>query len=376
MAEQISMETARRIMLRAAALDGTVFSAGLSGVAEVLERLGEVQLDPIDRVGTSPDLVFHARVAGLSRGDWSRTMPGGAFEHFAKERCLLPARRFPDWRSHTAQAPWWRLPERLKRLDKGTLDDVLAELKHRGPLTAQAFSDHGRVRPVDWSGWTGTGKAATMALEVLWTRCEVVVAGRGPGNVRVYDLPQRALPAWFDQPPGDFFVDGVMQRVATIGMLRTAGGPQWSALSAFRKDPRLDELTAAGALVHVQVPGSRRVWLTTRDQLDAARVPIEHDDHMRVLAPLDPLLWDRDLVKLAFGFDYVWEVYKPADKRIWGYYVCPLLHRGELVGRVEAVRRDGGVVLDNVWWEEGQEPRPRLLDAALARLSVLNGMPA
>jgi hypothetical protein len=77
------------------------------------------------------------------------------------------------------------------------------------------------------------------------------------------------------------------------------------------------------------------------------------------LAPLDSLVWDRDLFRALFDFDYVWEVYVPERKRRWGYYVLPILFRDRLVGRIEPrINRAGGrVQVLGVWWEEGFDPR-------------------
>jgi hypothetical protein len=88
---------------------------------------------------------------------------------------------------------------------------------------------------------------------------------------------------------------------------------------------------------------------------------------MRILGPLDPLLWDRELVKYAFGFEYVWEVYKPEAQRRWGWYVCPLLHRGQLVGRLEARVEDGVLRVDNLWRQKGVKLDDAALDEALTR---------
>ena len=90
---------------------------------------------------------------------------------------------------------------------------------------------------------------------------------------------------------------------------------------------------------------------------------------MRILGPLDPLLWDRKLVELAFDFAYVWEVYKPAAQRTWGYYVCPLLHEGRMVGRIEAHREGGEVVLDHLWEASPGSVDPVALAACLERLA-------
>jgi uncharacterized protein YcaQ len=91
------------------------------------------------------------------------------------------------------------------------------------------------------------------------------------------------------------------------------------------------------------------------------------DARMRLLGPLDPLLWDRKLVAEVFGFDYVWEVYKPASQRRWGWYVVPLLHRGRFAGRLEGRLAEGALRIDRIWQEPGVELDEEALDAALSR---------
>lgn len=326
------------------------FGAGLAAVPALLEAMRCIQLDPLDRIGTNADLVVLARVDGLRRGDvWRAVYPGHAFEHFAKERCLLPASRFPYWRDQAVQTPWWRLEERLKRVSGDVIDRVLAEVEARGPLTARDLDDHGAVEAIDWSGWKGTSKAATMALEVLWTRCQVVVCGRVGRSYR-YDVPRRALADHWERPSERPFADqALLDRVDAAGMLPRASGPQWSMLKEIRTSPRIDELLADGELVEVGLPGTTRRWLC-RPAFLASPTDDDDDGRMRILGPLDPLIWDRELVARAFGFTYVWEVYKPAEQRRWGWYVVPLLHQGRLVGRLEA-HVDGALVVDRVWLE-------------------------
>src|SRR5512133_2442650 len=154
---------------------------GAAGVRALLARLRCIQLDPLDPLGTNADLVALARVDGIAKGDvYRHLLPGHAFEHFAKERCLLPARAFPWYRAELAvETAWWSHAERLRRLPDGVVEKVLEEVRARGPVAADDLSDHGRVQPLDWSGWMGTSRAAKMALEVLQTRCDVVVSGRG-----------------------------------------------------------------------------------------------------------------------------------------------------------------------------------------------------
>ena len=159
-------------------------------------------------------------------------LPGHAFEHFAKERCLLPASAFPAYRDHARETRWWKRYERKERLDDGVLTDVLAEVSERGPITADQLADHGRITPLDWSGWRGTSRATTLALEVLWMRFDVVVTGR-QGNTKVYDVPRRALPDVHEAPaPQDFARWALLERVWAAGLLARADGPMWGATAS------------------------------------------------------------------------------------------------------------------------------------------------
>src|SRR5215212_9136924 len=113
---------------------------GARGTRAVLERLGCIQLDPLDAIGTNADLVVMARVDDVKRGDvWRHLFPKHAFEHFAKERCILPARAFPYYRreGHGAQTTWWRHAEREQRVPPKLVAAVLEEIRERGPVSAR-----------------------------------------------------------------------------------------------------------------------------------------------------------------------------------------------------------------------------------------------
>jgi uncharacterized protein len=345
----------------------------LASARAVLERLRCIQLDPLDVIGTNADLVVMARTEGVRRGDlWRRLFPRHAFEHFAKERCILPAAVFPYYRQqgHAAQPRWWRHREREERVPAGVVEAVLAEIRERGPVSARELTDHGSVAPIDWAGWMGTKKTTSMALEILWTRCEVVVCGRTSSGAKLFDLPERALGgAARGEPSEPFDRWALRERVTAAGLLSRAGSESWSMLSRVRTSSLPDEMIAAGALVDVSIEGSTRRYLTTPQFLAPRRV--RYDDRVRILGPLDPLLWDRDLVRLAFDFDYVWEVYKPAHQRKWGWYVCPLLHRDRLIGRVDA-RVEGETLIVRKLWLDAPELKDRVA-AALERHAELCG---
>jgi uncharacterized protein YcaQ len=340
---------------------------GARGTRAVLDRLRCIQLDPLDVLGTNADLVVMARVDGVARGDvWRHLFPRHAFEHFAKERCILPTRAFPYYRrhGHEAQTPWWQHGERERRVQPKLVRAVLEELRERGPLSARELTDHGAVEPLDWSGWMGTGKATSMALEILWTRCDIVVTGRTESGAKIYDVPERVFGDV--QPPDEEFARWALrERVHAAGLLTRASGSMWSMLGGIRTTSVVEEMTEAGELVDVVIEDSPRHYLVSPSFLKMK--PVRYDDRVRILGPLDPLLWDRNLVRHVFDFEYVWEVYKPAHQRKWGWYVCPLLYRDTLIGRIDA-RVDGNTLIVKKLWLEGDGQHDDKRDAIRAAL--------
>jgi uncharacterized protein YcaQ len=347
---------------------------------DLLDTLRHIQLDPLDVLGTNADLVAMARIEGLKKGDvYRHLLSGHAFEHFAKERCLLPRRAFPWYRRHITQTRWWGLEVRLDRLPAETIEAVLETLTRVGPATSAELEaamreegmEPGRVTPLDWSGWKGTSKAVSMALEVLWTRCDAVVVGRRGRSQKVFDVAARAFGRQRPAPKERerFLEWALLERVHAAKLLGRHSGPHWSTISELRDSELPDRLVARGELEEVQVAGSPRRYLAPAGLFEGH--DHDGDEHMRILGPLDPMLWDRKLVHHAFGFDYVWEVYKPAHTRRFGYYVLPLLHHGRLVGRFEGHLEDLGqgrrLVVDTLWKEDGRRFDQRAFKRALAR---------
>jgi len=360
----------------------------------LLKKLRCIQLDPLSVIGTNADLVVMARRDDARLGDVYRQLfPKHAFEHFAKERCILPASAFSWYRARMVETPWWRLTERTKRVPESVLAEVLAEVRERGPIAAANLTRRGPVAALDWDGWKGTAQMHMMALEILWTRCEIVVAGRD-GRGKIYDVPERALgDAGVARPvsPGAETMDGfarwaIMERVAAAGMLARPTGPQWSMLRDYRKSRVVEDLLRRGELREVQVSGSPRKFLALPEFLDRKRESKwDPDGRVRILGPLDPLLWDRPLIGSAFGFDYVWEVYKPAKQRRWGWYVCPLLREDRLIGRIDAQliktpvakgRGDASPLelrVNRVWMEDGVRVPRKAIVASLERHANMCG---
>lgn len=314
------------------------------GLDATFRHLGTVQYDPLNPLGRNPDLVLQARVTGYRFDGWQHHAyrRRRAYDAWDKQVCLTPVEDWPlrriyhrhfrrRWGEHVLD----RYPDETRR--------TLAELERRGPLSSLDFSDElfDDHRPAAIRGsWYGD-KLVKHLLRGLWMSGEIVTHHRDKGR-HVYDLPERVLPAAVlaESDPGEetSLRHLLRQRVRSAGLLRPgAGAALWSVpVDAQRRRRVLNDLLAEGRLVTVEVEGES--FLALPETLQALELPMPRG--MRFVAPLDGLLWDRRGVQALFDFDYVWEVYKPAGQRRWGYYVLPVWHRGRLVGRFDA-RREG-----------------------------------
>ena len=197
---------------------------------------------------------------------------------------------------------------------------------------------------------------------------------RRDGNRRVYDLAERLFPAKLlaqHPPPDEQQRHRLLSRYRAHGLLGTGGQAElWLGTTrrATERAVRRAELVASGELVEVAVEGLRGPRYVPSDALatlDAAAAelrdgtpPGRAEPGVAFLAPLDPFVWDRALLRDLFGFDYVWEVYVPQARRRWGYYVLPILFGDRLVGRIEPriERREGVLRVVGLWFEDGFDP--------------------
>jgi uncharacterized protein YcaQ len=343
-----------------------------TSVLRVFERLGSLQFDPLEVAGRNHDLALLARIRGYRR-EWTDQWLYGPerrlYETYNKGLSIVPA----------AELPWYRLAWDRGRAGHeasgGTfethaelVDELLTRIRERGPLLPREV---GPREAIDWY-WRPTNRVRAI-LEAL-AEAGILGIARREGNLRVYDLVERLFPAELLDERRDEreqLRHRMLSRYRGNGLLG-AGGPieLWYGTGRFareRSEVRA-ELIEAGRLLPVEVDGlkgERFIVADERPILDQAErevsaglSPGETDPTVAFLAPLDPLVWDRDLLRRLFDFDYLWEVYVPAAKRQWGYYVLPILHGDRFVGRIEPRidRRARTLRIVNLYWEEGFDP--------------------
>lgn len=362
---RLSAPDARRFMRRALRFD-----APHAGVAEALAHHGYVQIDPINVCGRMHDLILRSRVAGYREHGLMEHLyaPGerGAFEHYVPHAGTLvafPVDAFPLLAPHMRRRRTTSggYAGKLDRSEAALARRILGEIERRGPLTSDDIEHGARAK----TAWGTEARMAKTVLEKMFVQGRVLLharsgRGAGPGNLRrIYDLPERVLPARVLAAPQAS--PAALRRFLVLLKLR-----QRRLVLLKRGEPALvDDVTSPveidGVVVHA-----------LRDDL-AALDATPLDARPRLIAPLDPLAYDRRLTRHLFGFDYTWEVYTPAAKRVRGYYALPLLAGDRLVGHADLkADRDAGVLRV----VSKQAPRGCDVRGAIAELAAFLGLRA
>jgi hypothetical protein len=350
-----------------------------------IRALGCVQLDTISVVARSHETVLWSRLGPYDPALLAELHhPDGAlFEYWAHAAAIVPIEAFPYFRRAMASyRSRYEGPGSWAAQHEATLDRVLATVRAAGPSGSRHFARPDGPRPEPWAWWGG--KPDRQALDHLWSRGDLMVLRRD-GFQRVYDLTERVLPGAFDrEPPSE-----AEQRRYFVGTAVTALGlatPRWVA-DYFRTGgrPHVPPAAAAAELAALEGEGlARRVVVPGVDEptwLDAALLPRLADLRAgrgrptltTLLSPFDNLIWHRGRTAALFGFDYRLESYTPAERRRYGYYTLPILHRGRLVGRVDPAydRRTRVLNVKVVHLEPGVRPSASLVAALAAALRDL-----
>jgi hypothetical protein len=361
----ISPTTARRLAISRQRLAGPVPEAGPAGMLDVIRDLGCVQLDPINAVDRSQRLVLWSRLGQHERGDLDRLLwqDRSLFEYWAHVASIVATEDFPvhrhfmrtyrpvgDGSVRTARLHAWL------NANSDLRQHVLAEISAHGPLTSGHFEDKSRTAWVS-DGWTG-GRNVSEMLDYLWTKGEVMVAGRS-GMQRLWDLPERCLPPW---TPRDELDEPEVVRRAAERSLRALGVATPRQISQHFTRGRypglkaaLAELVATGRIQRVTVGNLPGPWYVHTDELAlldwleaGAWLP-----RTTLLSPFDNLICDRGRTELLWDFYFRIEIYVPPAKRQYGYYVLPILHGDQLIGRIDPKmdRQSGTLHIHNVYAE-------------------------
>lgn len=360
---KIGAAAARRIALAAQGF-GTERPDGAANVGHVrrtIDRLGLLQIDSVNVLARAHYLPLFSRLGNydstlLDGLAWGRRSRRGLFEFWAHEASLLPLASQPLLRWRMARAAAGTSKGNLEEFRRGKaayIDDVRREVEDRGPIAASDLANGGPKRG-PWWGWND-GK---LALEWLFFAGIVTTATRRGTFERVYDLTERVLPAYIQAMPTPS-ADEAQRELLRLSARAMGIATEFDLRDYFRlpvaeTKARLAELVEAGDLLPVEVEGwNRPAYLDP-----AARQP-RRIEARALLAPFDPLIWERDRTERIFDFFYRIEIYTPVAKRTHGYYVLPFLLGDRLVGRVDlkSDRPNSKLLVPAAHLEPGIEPR-------------------
>jgi uncharacterized protein len=363
----ITADEARRMTLRAQGfLGATSWRASRSGVAAMLRRVGAVQLDTISVLARSHELVAYARLGPVPREQieqayWHPAKPA-AFEYWAHAACVLPLEQWPYFafrrRAFRARGVRWHQSHRE------TCEKVLARLRAEGPLTATQLGGAKGGGP--WWDWS----EVKIAVEWLLDTGDVICVRR-TGWRRVYDLPERVLPAGvLDPDPSDLECLAYLAAVAAraLGVVTHADLVDYHRLNFPTSEKGqytrlITEAAQAAGLVPVTVAGdgAGRARAAAAGWADPAALgqAAERGRHrVTLLSPFDSLVWDRKRTMRMFGFEHSLEAYVPKHKRVHGYFTMPLLAGGRLAGRVDPARDGQTLIARKVSLERAAAAEP------------------
>lgn len=320
-----------------------------------IARLGLLQIDSVNVFERSHYLPLFARLGDYDRGALDRltmTRRGPYREYWAHEAAFIPGDdlRLFRWKMDASRERDAG-PTRVAGVERtaSVRRELHALLRAEGPLPASAVEHESNVRRGPWWGWSDV-KAG---LEQMFRWGEVVSAGRS-GFERVYALPEQVLPAGFlETAPArpDAIRELVRRAVRALGVGTRADIADYYRLRSDDTAAALHDLQDSGEAVPVRVEGWREpAWL----HVDAVVPRAVQAD--AVLSPFDPVVWFRRRAERMFGFHYRIEIYTPAPKRVFGYYVLPVLQDDALVGRVDlkSDRQRGVLRVRTAWQEPGQ----------------------
>ncbi|HDR2159654.1 TPA: YcaQ family DNA glycosylase [Enterobacter cancerogenus] len=356
---QLSLSAARNLHLAAQGLlKKPRRRAQPADILTTIQRMSLLQIDTINIVARSPYLVLFSRL-GEYQPQWldNALRQGELMEYWAHEACFLPRSDFSLVR-HRMLSPdkmGWKYRQEWMQEHAAEIEELIAHIQENGPVRSADFK-HPEKGSSGWWEW----KPHKRHLEGLFTSGKVMVIERRNFQ-RVYDLTHRVMPHWDDQR--DLLTQDAAEAIMLENSARSLGifRPQWLADYYRLRQPALKPLLEAWQhsqrAVPVEVDTLGEMWLHA-DLLPLLPQALEgklQATHSAVLSPFDPVVWDRKRAEQLFNFSYRLECYTPALKRQYGYFVLPLLYKGQLVGRMDArmQRKLGVLEVISLYLEEG-----------------------
>jgi uncharacterized protein len=374
---------ARRLFLHRHALaEAPTGPAHGQALADLIQRIGFVQVDSINTVARAHHMILFSRRQSY-KPEALKTLletDRALFEHWTHDASVLPVHLFPLWH-HRFERDAIRMKANWKNWYRdgyeAQFETVLKRIQTEGALTT---SDVGVGETRGKGGWWDWHPSKT-ALEWLWRTGQLAISRRD-GFQKVYDLTERVIPDAHRGPAPDFATKIDWACNTALDNLGFADASElrdyWRVLKPDEVKAWIKPALARGEIIEIEIEGAsgiRQRRYARPDVLAMAEAAPEPTSRLRILSPFDPALRDRDRAEFLFGFHYRIEVFVPEAKRQYGYYVFPVLEGARLIGRIDvkAFRDDSVLRVKGFWPEVGislTAARLMRLEAELTRWSA------
>jgi uncharacterized protein len=371
---------ARRLFLHRHALaEAPTGAAHGQALADLIQRIGFVQVDSINTVARAHHMILFSR-RQTYKPEALKTLletDRALFEHWTHDASVLPIALFPLWH-HRFERDAIRMKANWKNWFRdgyeAQFETVLKRIQAEGALTT---SDVGVGEARGKGGWWDWHPSKT-ALEWLWRTGQLAISRR-EGFQKVYDLTERVIPLAHRGPAPDLATKIDWACTSALDQLGFADASElrdyWRVLRPDEVKAWIKPALARGEIIEIEIEGAsgaRQRRYAHPDVLAMAEAAPEPSSRLRLLSPFDPALRDRDRAEFLFGFYYRIEVFVPEAKRQYGYYVFPILEGSRLIGRIDvkAFRDDSVLRVKGFWPEKGvtlTAARQARLEAELAR---------
>ena len=378
---------ARLFILLKHGLIGEHIFEGKQGSLDFIHQVGCLQFDPVDVCGKNSELTLQSRVKDFQKQH--------LFDLLYKDRELFD---YPDKQLSIIPIDYWAFFERFREAAKARLeqhpeikkhiDVVLDYIEKNGAICSNDIKLSGKSSWWSAINWSTGGNMLRSVLEQLYSSGDLVVHHK-QGTRRYYDLAERYIPATLLKAPEPIPDDfehikwRVLRRIGAVGILWDRPSDALLGIWNLTTDTRkrvFNKLLHEGLISQLSINGlNYKFYFLTKDMVLIEKVLSNPNIKPRceLIAPLDPLIWDRKLIKAMFGFEYQWEIYTPPHKRKYGAYVLPLLYGENFIGRIEAIRdtKSKTLIVKNIWYEEEVKITKKIenaVDACFKKLAHFN----
>lgn len=371
---------ARQFLLLKHGLLGSYKFSGKEGALDFVRQAGCIQFDPVDVCGKNAELTLQSRVKGFRKRMLHELLYEDRvlFDYPDKNLSIILTEDFPYFsRYRQAAREGGRRFEGLAELERQTIDYIA----DNGPVSSDTLPVSGTIfwhSHIHWSGnWGGQTNAARAVLEQLYSTGDLIIYSKS-GSRKTYDLAEKYISADIleaDDPLPEEFAHQkwrVLRRIGAVGLLWNRPSDAWLNIWNLKAPQRSEifwQLLQEEKILEVKVEGLKNVLYCRSEDLpllDAVQQKASYTPRCELIAPLDCMMWDRKLIKALFHFDYTWEIYTPAEKRKYGFYVLPMIYGDKFAGRAEAVadRKADALIVKNIWYEDGIK-QSKALEAAV-----------